>query len=149
MTWLLGFGKIAIDFIRGLPWQVWAFVGVIVLALWYGEQRHERGIEQERARWEAAQRQADEKARVAAAKRDKTASGINTTTAQRAASKAAETRAETAKTAERIDHESRKAAVPAGCPTALPARVRADLARAAERTAAAGNPLRAGDDAGP
>lgn len=149
MTWLLGIGKVAIDFIRGLPWQVWAVIAVIALGLWYGERRHDTGVMQERARWQEAQRKADEKARAALARRDKAADGINTTTAQRGASTAAATRAETAGRAERIEHESRKAPIPAGCPTGLPDGVRAELARAAERTAAAGNSLRAGDDTRP
>lgn len=130
--------------LRMVPWWFWVIVAVLFLWQVDRDARYRAGVETERTRWIAAQAKADARARADAERRDRAAQAANADASKAAAVAATDTRVTAASAVERIRYVTRSIQVPAGCPDALPPSVRDELARAAERTAAAGSPLRAG-----
>lgn len=132
--------------LRAIPGEWWLILLVAFLVWRWGEHRHDAGVEAERARWIAALAKADAKAKAETERRDRAAQAVNAGASNAAAAAVTNTRVAAASAVERIRYVTRSMPIPAGCPDALPASVRDELARAAERTAAAGSPLRAGRD---
>lgn len=130
--------------LRAIPGEWWLILLVAFLVWRWGEHRHDAGVEAERARWIAALAKADAKAKAETERRDRAAQAVNAGASNAAAAAVTNTRVAAASAVERIRYVTRSMPIPAGCPDALPASVRDELARAAERTAAAGSPLRAG-----
>lgn len=141
---LIAFAKGAWSFLRAIPWQAWAVAAVLLIGWRYGEHRYDAGVADEKARWVAAQVKADAEAKAAEEARDKAAESINADTSQQAHEAAVESRTETATAVERVRYEIRTIEVPAGCPTALPDRVRDEGRAAVERARAAADQVRAG-----
>lgn len=131
-------------FLRAIPWQAWAVAAVLLVGWRYGEHLYDAGVADENARWVAAQAKADADAKAAEQARDKAAESINTSTTDQAHEATVESRTETAAAVERVRYEIRTIEVPAGCPTALPARVRDEGRAAVERARTAGSQVRAG-----
>lgn len=132
--------------LRLVPWWAWLALAVLAAGWRWGEHRHDAGVEAERARWIAAQTEADAKAKAETERRDRAAQAVNADASTAAAAAVTDTRVTAATAVERIRYVTRSIQAPAGCPHALPASVQGELARAAERTASAGNSLRAGRD---
>jgi len=132
--------------LRRLPWQVWAAAALVAAFWWWGGHRYNAGVAAERARWEAAQAEADRKAREAEAKRDAAAAAVNDKAAARASEAATEVRTETAAAVERVRYVTRTIDVPADCPAGLPDLVRDEGRAAVARARAAGDQVRAGRD---
>jgi hypothetical protein len=132
--------------LRVIPWPVWLALAVLVTGWRWGEHRHDAGVEAERARWIAAQAEVDARAKAETERRARAAQAANADASKAAAAAITNTRVAASGAVERIRYVTRSIQVPAGCPHALPASVQSELARATERTAAAGNPLRAGRD---
>lgn len=138
---------------KRVPWQAWAVVALVLAIAWFGhwrEQRgHDGGVLEERGRWEAAQRKANQDAQRANARRAQTDTRINTASDQRAAQASADTRAETGKIVERIVHDTRTIQLPADLDRPMPDGVRDALGAARDAANAAGRPLvQKGPDAG-
>lgn len=138
--------KAVLGFLKAIPWQLWLGLALFVAVWQYGDHRYDAGVATERAAWQKKQRKADEAARLAQAERDESADKVNLSSDARAAAAVTDTRTETAAAVERVRYEIREIEVPAGCPVALPDRVRAEGRAAVERARAAGDPLRAGRD---
>ena len=134
------------ELLRLVPWWAWLALAVLAAGWRWGEHRHDVGVEAERARWIAAQAKADAKAKSETERRDRAAQAVNADASKAATAAVTDTRVAAASAAERIRYVTRSMPIPSGCPHALPASVRDELARAAERAATAGNPLRAGRD---
>lgn len=133
-------------FLKSIPWQVWLFAAVVAGAWYYGEVRADQREAACNARWEAAQAEADRKAIADELKRDKAAASTNDQAAGKAAEASASARTETAGAVERVIYETRTIRVPVGCPTTLPASVRAEGRAAVARARAAGDQVRARQD---
>lgn len=131
-----------------VPWQAWLFIALVAAFWWHGERRYDAGVSDERARWQAAQAKATAKAADKSARRDEAARAANADAGKQAAQAVTETRTQTAAAVERVRYETRTIYVPAGCPTALPDRVRDEGRAAVERARAAGSGLRARGHAG-
>lgn len=141
---LIALAKGAWSFLRAIPWQAWAVAAVLLIGWRYGEHRYDAGVADENARWVTAQAKADAEAKDAEEARNKAAAVVNTETSQQAHEATVETRTETASAVERVRYEIRTIEVPAGCPTALPDRVRDEGRAAVERARAAADQVRAG-----
>lgn len=53
---------VAWKFLRGIPWQAWAIIGLLAAGWWYGHMRYNAGEADVQAKWDKAvekQRQAD------------------------------------------------------------------------------------------
>lgn len=139
--WLLGV-------LKAVPWQVWVGIGVTLIVFLYGRQQYVDGQMTERAKWQAwvAEQERLEAELVAAQKL--AAAQIAADTQAKGQQASTDTRTETAAAVERIRYVTRTVQVPAECRAAvqLPDGVRDELAQAAARTRAAGDPLRAGAD---
>ncbi len=134
------------ELLRLVPWWAWLALAVLAAGWRWGEHRHDAGVEAERARWIAAQAKADAKSKAETERRDRVAQAVSADASKAATAAVTDTRTAAAAAVERIRYVTRSMPIPAGCPHALPASVQSELARATERTAAAGNPLRAGRD---
>lgn len=132
--------------LRAIPWPVWLALAVLAAGWRWGEHQHDVGAEAERARWIAAQAEVDARTKAETERRARAAQAANVDASKAAAAAITDTRVAASAAVERIRYVTRSIQVPAGCPHALPPGVRDELARAAERTAAAGDPLRAGRD---
>ena len=131
-------------FLRSIPWQVWAFAAVVVLALLYGENRadaREESVREEFAALEAAANDAQAKQ---AAKDAETAKTITADTTKRTTAAVVDTRTKTATAVERVRYETKTIVVPADCASALrlPDIVQSEGRQAIERANAADRPLR-------
>ena len=133
-------------FLRSIPWEVWLFVALVALALWYGENRADSRESEVREEFAARDAAADHAAKVAEAERDRKAATIATDTSKAAAGATTETRVTTATAAERVRYETRTIVVPADCADAvrLPELVRYEGQQAVQRARAAASPMRAG-----
>lgn len=137
-----------VAFVKAVPWQVWVGIGACVLVFLYGRQQYADGQMTERAKWQAwvAEQERVDAELVAAQKL--AAAQIAADTQAKGQQASTDTRTETAAAVERIRYVTRTIEVPAECRAAvqLPDGVRDELAQAAARTRAAGDPLRAGAD---
>lgn len=144
MTWLAVralFGTIW-GFLKSIPWPVWAFISVVVFAMWYGERRYDAGVAAEQTRWEAAQALADATAHAKAQQDAGTSAGITDGSQKRTTDAVVDTRTQTATAVERVRHATRTIIVPADCPTGLPDGVSREGREAIERANAAHRPMR-------
>lgn len=142
--WILDLGKGIWKFIAAVPW--WAWAALLVGLLWLHDRgaQYDAGVQDENARWVAAQEAANREAREAQQKRDKEAARIDDKAEWRAQEATVETRTETAAAVEKIRYEIRTIEVPDSCNRPLPGVVRDDLAAAVRAANAAGGELRAG-----
>lgn len=140
--------KLAGGFLRSIPWEVWLFVALVALALWYGENRADSRETEVREEFAARDAAADHADKVAEAARDRKAESIATDASKAAAGATTETRVKTAAAAERVRYETRTIVVPADCVDAvrLPERVRYEGQQAVQRARAAASPMRAGSN---
>ena len=134
------------ELLRAIPAEWWTIALIAILTWLWTDRRCDLRVEAERARWIAVQAKADAKAKAEAERRDRAAQAVNADASKAAAAAVTDTRVAAASAVERIRYVTRSMPIPSGCPHALPASVQSELARATERTAAAGNPLRAGRD---
>ncbi len=134
------------ELLRAIPAEWWTIALIAILTWLWTDRRCDLRVEAERARWIAVQAKADAKAKAEAERRDRAAQAVNADASKAAAAAVTDTRTAAATAVERIRYVTRSMPIPAGCPHALPASVRDELARAAERTATAGSSLRAGRD---
>lgn len=137
-----------LGFVKDVPWQIWALIAAFIGVVIFGNLQFKAGEAAERAKWQAW---LDEQQRLEAelvAAQKLAAAEIAADTAAKGQKASADTRTETAEAVERIRYVTRTIEVPAECRAAvqLPDGVRAELAQAAARTRAAGDPLRAGAD---
>ena len=49
------------EFLKRVPWQVWAIAAILVTAWVWGNHRYSQGVDDERDRWEARQAEAKER----------------------------------------------------------------------------------------
>lgn len=141
---LKGFFGTAWGWLKSIPWQVYAFVLGVCLALWYGENRadaRETEIREEYAALEAAANDAQAKQ---AAKDAETAKTITADTDKRTTAAVVDTRTKTATVVERVRDETQTIVVPADCAAAvrLPDIVQSEGRQAIERANAADRPMR-------
>lgn len=142
--WLPALGKGLWKLITAVPW--WAWLALALVCAWWLDRgaQYDAGVQDENARWVAAQAEADRKAREAQQKRDQESARIDQQSDERARDATVETRTETAAAVETIRYEIRTVEVPASCNRPLPGIVRDDLAAAVRAANAAGGELRAG-----
>jgi hypothetical protein len=140
---VLGFAKGAWGFLRAIPWQVYAIAALLALGWWWGERRHSEGVAETNQAWTDAQRAEDLRVAVDRAVRAAFASAINAKWQDSGHAAQLETRETTDAALRRIEHAIAEIELPPGCPSGLPASVRAEGRAAVERARAAGDPLRA------
>lgn len=144
--WLVAAAKGARGFLRAVPWQVWLAAAVLIAGWRYGEWCADTREAAVNARWEQAQREANEQQRAHEQQRDSTADTIADTSDKRAAEAVADTRTTTAQAAERVRYEIRTVEVPAVCDGDVPVVVRDEFSAAISRANAAASALRKGRD---
>lgn len=148
MTWLALVWGWVVQFVKAVPWQVWLVLGLILGVYLYGESRYDSGVTAERQVWVEWKAKQDETDRDLVAAQKMASAQITLDTQAKGQQASTDTRTETAAAVERIRYVTRTIEVPAECRAAvlLPDSVRHELAEAAARTRAAGDPLRAGAD---
>lgn len=132
---------VAWRFLRDIPWQVWALAMLVALVWHWGDTRFDAGIAAERARWEAAQAEANAKAQAAQDRRDQNATTISTAAAEAGQAATLETRTDTAAAVEIVKYVTRTVEIPANCPVGLPGRVLEEGRAAVDRARAAARGL--------
>lgn len=138
--------KVVGKFLKAVP--LWVWLVLVVAGAWWWDRgnQYDAGVAAAEAQCALDNATADAEAKAAESARDKEGQGIDKASDDRAADAVLDTRTTTAKAVETIRYEIRTIEIPAGCPTALPDRVRDEGRAAVERARSAGAEVRKGRD---